>query len=676
MAPISGEGASISSTASIYSSAHPLQVILGITLPLVAVASSIPIIMIRRHLATRYILFQRSTGTAHSTAVATTTTTTTTTHRAQNTPRLPLTSVYIARVDYFLPPSDTGFSQTVAESQLEDDDSLSSSLDEVNDDSNAEPDMPSSGLRLMPEVPPLASLPSLSSMLCEFTAYADAIEPENLAEARRSSTCLLDSVFSSMDVKALSFTELPLSPSLPPIQPVTSALSLDLPGLSGETSQSEEKHVEDRSLLAMPISLSRNASSLFCKEQSTAIEELDFTAVSLCDLDIDEFTPTSEDDIEEISTSQLVSATTTCSIILDSTSTLASLLAVRLSQFPAVPALPPLSLLSFVAKTIVTRRSQSSIGSTITCSISAPASLNIIDIQLDDALPQRNLDGQFLMDWPSFSNPGELWDEEDDLLFSVCLPKKRVDLSKPVRHTWTAGIKYSRSDKGDLWDDEDDRRFSFAGEEKSLDIFVSGTMFSLDMSNDRVLADSTLYMSEGSSLADHSREAQATVEDAADRTLCYSETELNFIDPGFAEVGSCFDFGFTSFKERNMKLNPSCEQEELESESELYSSAPSSSCRFAFEDLGDSVSATAIYLSESSHSSLMSLASVLDSPIRIADPPPSKSNLPPEKIFEVIVVDMELEPDLSYCSRIISVNYPLFQEEERKGGGYALLSGF
>ncbi|OCB87398.1 hypothetical protein A7U60_g5538 [Sanghuangporus baumii] len=663
MAPVPGEGASISSTASIYSSAHSLQVILGITLPLVAVASSIPIIMIRRHLAAKSIISQRSSIAAQSTA------TTNTTCRAQTTPRLPLTSVYIARVDYFLPPSDTGVSETVAESQLEcvarDDDSLSSPMDEIkNYSSEVDLGVPSSGLGLMPEVPPLASLPSLSSMLCEFTAYADAIEPENLAEARRSSTCLLDSVFSSMDVTALSFTELPLSPSLPPIQPAMSALSLDCPGLSREMSQSEEKHVEERSLLAMPISLSKKPSSLFYEEDPTSLEDLDFAVVSLCDTDTDTSTPTAEDDIEEISTSQLVSATTTCSIILDSTSTLASLLAVRLSQFPAVPALPPLSLLSFVAKSIVTRRSQSSIGSTITCSISAPASLNIIDIQLDDTLPQRNPDGRFLMDWPSFSNPGELWDEEDDLLFSVYLPKKRVDLSKPVRHTWTAGVKYSRSEKGDLWDDEDDRRFSFAGEVKPLDIFVSGSMFSLEMSNNRDLADSTLYMSEGSSLADHSREAQATVEDAADRTLCYSETELNFIDPGFAEVGSCFDFGFTSFKERNMKLNPSCEQEELESESELCSSAPSSSCRFAFEDLKDGVNATAIYLSESSRSSLMSLTSVLDSPIRIADPRPSKSNLPLEQVFEVAVVDMELEPDLSYCSRIISVNYSLFQEGE------------
>ncbi|KAL5507548.1 hypothetical protein ACEPAH_7004 [Sanghuangporus vaninii] len=665
MAPIPGEGASISSTASTYSSADSLQVILGITLPLVAVASTIPIIMIRRHLATKSIISRRSRIAAQPT-----TTTTTTTCRAQNTPRLPLTSVYIARVDYFLPPSDTGVSQTVAESQLEcgdrDDDSLSSSMDEIKKySSEVDLVVPSAGLGLMPEVPPLASLPSLSSMLCEFTAYADAIEPENLAEARRSSTCLLDSVFSSMDVKALSFTELPLSPSLPPIQPAMSALSLDFPGLPGETSHFEEKHVEERSIFAMSIPLSKKPSSLFYEEEPISLEDLDFDVVSLCDTNIDSSTPTPEDDIEEISTSQLVSATTSCSIILDSTSTLASLLAVRLSQFPAVPALPPLSLLSFVAKSIVTRRSQSSIGSTITCSISAPASLNIIDIQLDDALPQRNPDGRFLTDWPSFSNPGELWDEEDDLLFSLCLPKKRVDLSKPVRHTWTAGIKYSRSDKGDLWDDEDDRRFSFAGEVKPLDIFVSGSMFSLEMSNNHGLADSTLYTSEGSSLADHSREAQATVEDAADRTLCYSETEMNFIDPGFAEVGSCFDFDFTSFKERNMKLSPSREQEELEPESELCSSAPSSSCRFAFEDLkDDGVSATAIYLSESSRSSLMSLTSVLDSPIRIADPPPSKSNLALEKVFEVAVVDMELEPDLSYCSRIISVNYALFQEGE------------
>ncbi|KAL5485451.1 hypothetical protein ACEPAI_8093 [Sanghuangporus weigelae] len=663
MAPIPGEGASISNTASFYSSARSLQVILGITLPLVAVASLIPIIMIRRHLAMRHIVSQQSTSTAQSTA------TTTTTCRAQATPRLPLTSVYIARVDYFLPPSDTGVSEIVAESQLEcgdrDDESLSSSMDGIkNYSSEIDLGVPSAGLGLMPEVPPLDSLPSLSSMLCEFTAYADAIEPESLAEARRSSTCLLDSVFSSMDVKALSFTELPLSPSLPPIQPVTSALSLDFPSLSGGTSQLEEKYVEERTLLAMPISLSKKPSSLFYEEEPTSVEDLDFAVVSLCDTDIDASIPSPEDDIEEISTSHLVSATTSCSIIVDSTSTLASLLAVRLSQFPAVPALPPLSLLSFVAKSIVTRRSQSSIGSTITCSISAPASLNIIDIQLDDALPERNPDGQFLMGWPSFSNPGELWDEEDDLLFSVYLPKKRIDLSKPVRHTWTAGIKYSRSDKGDLWDDEDDRRFSFAGEVKPLDIFVSGSMFSLEMSNDRVLADSTLYMSEGSSLADHSCEAQATIEDDADRTLCYSETELNFIDPGFAEVGSCFDFGSTSFKERNMKLNPSCEQEELESDSELCASAPSSLCHFAFEDLGDGVNATAIYLSESSRSSLMSLASVLDSPIRIADPPPSKSNFPLEKVFEVVVVDMELEPDLSYCSRIISINCPLFQEEE------------
>lgn len=480
-----------------------------------------------------------------------------------------MASVYIARVDYYLPPSETGISQAVAESQQECDigegDSVSCSMDgEEGEDNKADAAVASAGIGLMPTVPPMVSLPSLSSMLCEFTAYADVIEPENLSEARRSSTCLLDSVFSSKDVKALSFTELPVSPSLPPIHPVTSALSLNFESTSAGRSFFEGKWRREE-LCAHPGLLGETPSSPFFRDRSSVAEEPDFSRAHECEVDIEAIVPPQEDEVEEIDTSQLASTTTICSLALDSSSTLASLLAVRLSQFPPVPALPPLLQLGFAGRSLITRTSQSSLGSTVTCSLSAPASLNILEIQLNEALPPTGPIGPLLENWPSFSNPGELWDKEDDLLFSVCVPKKPITPSKPIRHTWTAGIRYSRSDKGDLWDDEDDRRFSFAGGEMkpgSLDIFVSGSMFSLEMSTGHALADSTLYMSEGSSLADHSRKARAIIESGVDQTTlcCYSEIELNFIDTGFTEADLCFDFAFSSFKEQgNMKSGPSCE---------------------------------------------------------------------------------------------------------------------
>ena len=82
----------------------------------------------------------------------------------------------------------------------------------------------------------------------------------------------------------------------------------------------------------------------------------------------------------------------------------------------------------------------------------------------------------------------------------------------------------------------------------------------------------------------------------------------------------------------------------------------------------------------------MSLASVLDIPIRVEDPPspspaPSLTDIfllddislsgsllevPEAEVLATaadVDVDMELEPDVSYCSRIISVNHPLFREE-------------
>ena len=104
---------------------------------------------------------------------------------------------------------------------------------------------------------------------------------------------------------------------------------------------------------------------------------------------------------------------------------------------------------------------------------------------------------------------------------------------------------------------------------------------------------------------------------------------------------------------------PCTQQEEFTSDLELCSLARSSLCRVALED--HSVETKSIYLSEGSRNSCMSLVSVLDRTIRVVDPTVLYDcEYESEDLVKTFgVVDMEVEIDSSYSSRIVSVNYPL-----------------
>ena len=205
----------------------PIQVILGITLPFLLVASAIPAIMIKRHLEYRVAIGSRIQPMR-----------TTTTPRRLRTSRLPLRSVYLTRVDYYLPATNTTTSFTASMDRITYPSALNSSVPSLplvhtiptnlshmhlfeesfltlpNDMSLR------SGVSAVPSaipssvgvgLPSLGSLPSLSSELCEFTAYAEAIDSEPHAiptDVFRSSTSLLHMAFSTMDVDALSIESL------------------------------------------------------------------------------------------------------------------------------------------------------------------------------------------------------------------------------------------------------------------------------------------------------------------------------------------------------------------------------------------------------------------------------------------------------------------------------------
>ncbi|KAH8118918.1 hypothetical protein DFH11DRAFT_1561828 [Phellopilus nigrolimitatus] len=629
MPPIQSTESLSTSSISFCSVSCTPQVVLGCVLPFLIVAFSIPVMIIKRHLD-----YKLSTRCTRPQAV---------TPRVLATPRLPLTSVYVARVDYFLPAIDTT----------------------VTLPNHSSPFAKSLGLakKVVPMVS-LPSLPSLSSVLCEFVAYADVIEPESLGEARSSSTCLLESVFSSMDVNALSISSLPLL-----VQPQNQDLAVILPDpLSPKEpsmihSDSDDAEVSD--------SIGEHVGGTNETEGNNAT--LDITAAKLysiteeqddnidyfgsMDIDSLSLSNTSADDIvEEISTSQLIQTTSHWSLFIDSFSTLGSMLAVRLGEFPPVPTfLPSRMAIGQDVLAIVHRQSESSIQLSLSRSVSAPASLNILEMRLEDFLLQGKSSRPCLLKWPSFSDPGELWDEEDDLLFSEYVPQNPIDLSRKCRHTWTAGVDYERVEKGELWDAEDDRRISSMGEFEALSTLVSLSAISLAMENDRSMGLSSLVSGEDNSLERDSCRDAALSFGVQEQDGSHAECDC-FDDSGFAEEASFNDSETVSAGDSEREVDLVWYNEEF-TQTPNFWSLPSSSLQLsAFENLAIKSRPCS---SGSTRSSLMSLASLLDIDIQIVDPIHAPEDLA-AKTF--VAVDMELEPDHSYSSHIFAVYHPLIRQ--------------
>jgi hypothetical protein len=172
-----------------------------------------------------------------------------------------------------------------------------------------------------------------------------------------------------------------------------------------------------------------------------------------------------------------------------SMSTLGSLLALCLEQFPSVPNYIPKK--QKLANLVSPSTSRWELGpmleknsfvsnpslSTLS-SLPTSASVNLLEIQLDDYLcrgrgavqPKR-----CLLSWSSLLNPGELWDEEDERLLSVSqtpwanedeyrrllVPDSRSRRRPACRNTWSPAPSCDLFyDKGELWDADDDRRYS------------------------------------------------------------------------------------------------------------------------------------------------------------------------------------------------------------------------
>lgn len=515
-----------------------LQVIIGCVAPFFLVTSFIPIVVYRRHLQTRAVNLAQeaqSRATVHPTP------------RTIPTPRLPLTSVYVARVDYYLPALDTG-SCTMASLSI-----AGSEANHSNVSLRSAPSLPPLPTRIhatpaqipKPELPhvlpenALASLPSLPSMLNEFTAYADVIEPKFLSETKQSSSCLLDSAFSSMDVQALSFPSISgLRAQLPPS---SGTLSVSIPSKRCVSRLEIRNYIEevfesDSELSSPEASVNQcpfNANSVSSSPGLTSFaDRLEVSLVAPTELPIDEKDLSVDMNIKGLCSHEngvkignatsnsplpyLVPSLSKLSLVVDSSSTIGSVLAVRLSDFPAVPAFPPKILSKGQNLVLVTRQSISSITSTISRSLSAPASLNILEIRVEDFFrtshPCDRLLRTRISDHFSLTEPGELWDEDDDKLFAVRqLPPPDLT-SRPYglsRHTWTAGVVYNREDKGDLWDDEDERRYSTVIPVKFKGLGL--LPFEMESSTDGILSNNIGSMNGG--LPSLSSDSGTTLED-------------------------------------------------------------------------------------------------------------------------------------------------------------------
>ncbi|THH06554.1 hypothetical protein EW145_g4002 [Phellinidium pouzarii] len=565
-------------------------------------------------------------------------------------PRHPLTSVYVARVDYYLPARETVQSISAIENNLSGNTVYSTEVDSH---------LPGRLTDLVSQTAPMVTLPFIPSILSEFTAYADAIQSEQPRDTRHPSTCIPEPVLASMGSDALCVSSiLPLPGSLTWESAIPSlSLLKKLDVLHPESNGLRvSKAFEENQKTAAKVE-GAFMTAFFTSGEVSTIDSQGDGADVVCDDDglIESYTA-DQDAIEQICTTQMVPPSATFwSVQIDSFSTLGSLLAARLAEFPSVPTFLPIGTCHEHGALFSAYRSQSSISSTVSRSLSAPASLNILEIRVEDSLPQRRANELLALGWSNITDPGELWDEEDDILFSVFMRPKLIDHSKPTRYTWTAGVSYSHKDStGELWDDDDDRRFSFhSAKFDALAAFASLSLISIRMDNDRIVGMSSLISTTSASLEGQTdRDASDGVRQSQDPNESEHTLPASF-NSDFGEEPSYFDCNIASTDEPEAD-SIYCDKEFTP---RSWSASPSSLQLFAFEDLV--AKRTSVRSSGSTWSSLMSLASVLDTRIHIVDPVHDPED-PSTKAFGV--VDMELEPDHSYSSQIVSTYLPLSRE--------------
>ena len=445
------------------------MVILGCMLPILTVASLIPIMVIKRYIEHKSRLNPMPRLTTRTVV-----------------PRMPLHSVYITRVDYYFPNIDTV--ESIAGSDSNDLEASHSISKSSTSDTPLIDHAPKLNVDM---TAPMISLPSLSSILDEFSIYADVIETQFITEAKQSSTFFVEGTLSSMDVNVQSSSSFPLSPSSESIvspdsyRQISDKEDISTFNLSTAGGAVKENEVCLDSCSSSDIETKDEVTGITPEKSSDS--SLIYYPFAVTDIDgLRSFhRPIDIETVDQISTSDLKPATSLWSLLESTVPSLGSLITVRLDDFPSVPSFllqSPPGLVLTIDALLVSHRSGTPLFSALTRSLSAPASFSILEAKLEDFLPQRRVsDEARLIEWPGFFGPGELWDEEDDILFGLRVDTECSEVVKLYRNTWAAGIICDHCGKGDLWDDDDERRLSTLGQFEALATFASLSILSFEL---------------------------------------------------------------------------------------------------------------------------------------------------------------------------------------------------
>ncbi|KLO09097.1 hypothetical protein SCHPADRAFT_580431 [Schizopora paradoxa] len=290
-------------------------------------------------------------------------------------------------------------------------------------------------------ITPLLVLPSLSSMLGDFLSYGEAIDEQAPSES---------------DVPKPKLSEGRSRPSLPGTDGLRTEEDLRSTKSNEGVSLARESS-NDHLIAYMATSTTPMKSTPLSKWNIEAIEE---EADPFAPMDVDDLVELMQPDIQTLpiiqSKPDLAVTTTLWSILVDSNSTLETLLPIRLNDFPSIPQVGLAHPRPEATEGVTA--SQSSLVLAFSRSTSAPASINLLADSVEDISRRFRLSSRRIFHSSRHCDPGQLWDEEDERRFS-----KAVVKGTPSRHTWSAGVSYSRSSSsgpGELWDDEDERRIS------------------------------------------------------------------------------------------------------------------------------------------------------------------------------------------------------------------------
>ena len=423
---------------------------------------------------------------------------------APQTPRLPVKSVYIARVNYYLPASlstDSGLGALPNNEIMP----TSTSKDSLLNASKSE-DKTERRLHSLPEPlnsqhsVALLSLPSLSSMLGEFTAYAEAITsevPELSGQARRSSTCILTT--NNTRLSSMEFMDSKRTLS------VASTTAIDLkgevqasmdnareppsgPSLVSSDKQSEEDTSDPLRNRSLALRSDLTVVSQHRTSEVIAAESVEGACITTCSFDPEVCVATEEgttvnisdvqgkldvrsdyegmhgySSIPDIASQELIPLSENePSISPDGTlslSTLGSLLGARLNEFPSVPSFLPVNTTDKSSSGLrmhsvdsyqvvrLSRRSSNSLASSLASlpqSISMPAALDSSD---SEARLGKYPLGSFLLSHDTLSAS-----------FRYFLSNCSYSQQGGCRYHALLPTTSNRGDHepGDLWDEEDE----------------------------------------------------------------------------------------------------------------------------------------------------------------------------------------------------------------------------